>query len=80
MPIKRFSLADAEAKGTLTKKARLEQARDASPTLIAVARPWGSAFLAFEGAAAPKADFDLYKVEEGSSLQLCRMKMLLFSN
>ena len=55
MPTKRFSLADAQAKGALTKKTRLEQARDGSPTLIAVARPWGSAFLAFEGAAMPKA-------------------------
>ena len=51
MPPKRFSLADIEAKGGFTKKARMDQASDGGATLIAVARPWGSAFWAFEGAA-----------------------------
>jgi len=51
MPPKRFSLADVEAKGGFTKKARMDQASDGGATLIAVARPWGSAFWAFEGAA-----------------------------
>ena len=51
MPQKRFSLADVEARGGFTKKVRLDQASDGSAALIAVARPWGSAFWAFEGAA-----------------------------
>ena len=55
MSPKRFSLADAQAKGTLTKKARVDLVADAGPTLAAVARPWGSAFWAFEGTVLSKA-------------------------
>lgn len=48
MPSKRFSVADAEAKGSFTKRMRSEQG-GGGPTLVAVARPWGSAFWVFEG-------------------------------
>ena len=51
MPTKRFSLANVEAKGGLTKKTRIDQVGDGGNTLVAVARPWGSAFWAFEGGA-----------------------------
>jgi hypothetical protein len=49
MPPKRFSLTDAQAKGNFTKRARMDQDPSGQATLIAVARPWGSAFWVFEG-------------------------------
>lgn len=49
MPAKRFSLTDAQAKGNFTKRMRMEQGLDGQAALIAVARPWGSAFWVFEG-------------------------------
>ena len=55
MSPKRFSTADAQAKGALTKKARVDPIADAGPALVAVARPWGSAFWAFEGTGLSKS-------------------------
>ena len=49
MPAKRFSLTDAQAKGNFTKRVRMEQDPNGQAALIAVARPWGSAFWVFEG-------------------------------
>ena len=48
MPAKRFSLVDMEAKGNLTKRQRPDNVGSGAE-LIAVARPWGSAFWVFEG-------------------------------
>ena len=45
MASKRFSIANMEARGSVRKQARL----DGNSALVAVIRPWGSAFWVFEG-------------------------------
>ena len=47
MPGKRFSVVKSEARGAVVKAPRLQSGGNAS--LVAVARPWGQAFWAFEG-------------------------------
>lgn len=57
MPGKRFSVVKSEARGAVVKAPRLQSGGNAS--LVAVVRPWGQAFWAFEGSGVQIWQFDL---------------------
>ena len=67
MPGKRFSVVKSEARGAVVKALRLQSGGNAS--LVAVVRPWGQAFWAFEGSnsAIYHLDSSLYREDMQTS-------------